>query len=156
MKTRLLEISNEEQKLLQTITDAIACLDTLAKERDTILTMIIPQGRPVLEFDPDGRTIRWGTESVKLGAKSCQFIKTLWFAKKRRMKLVNLEPIIWGDRLVSSEVVRIFVHRLVARLEKACFPYKILPCKNSQTGDIAGYRLARNILPFKNVTNVTG
>ncbi len=66
MNPRLLEIREEIDALLRRVVD-------LRSEENKIVVSKFHLPGPSLEFDPDGRTIRWGSGSVKLGVKSFRF-----------------------------------------------------------------------------------
>ncbi len=129
MQPRLLEIQNEEQELRRIMAEAVMRLNALAEERQAISIKTVFRRRQTLTFDPGGKTIRWEGGSVTLGRKSCHFVKTLWFAKKRRMKTCKLCEKVFGCSTTPDETLRKFIQRLSNALYLAKFPYEIKPVK---------------------------
>jgi len=82
--------------------------------------------KPVLlDFDPDGKTIRWKNKSVQLGWKPRHIVKVLYYATNRRATITGLGKMIWGDQLCSQKTITATISKLNTALEEANFPYKI-------------------------------
>ncbi len=137
---RLIDIEAEEQELHQMISEAISRLKQLGEERLKILTEA-KSDIPTLAFDRDGRTIRWETGQISLGPKAFRFVKSLWFAKKWRLRTGVLCQKVFESSTTSDETFRKFLRRLSQKLRIAYFPYRIVPVKNDLTREIQGYRL---------------
>ena len=149
MNSRLLEIREAIDPHLRAILD-------LRAEEAVIISARFRLPGPMLEFDADGRTIRWIGGEVVLGGKSYRFVRVLWATKKKRMKASDLENIVWEGRIVSSETVRNFVWRLSNRLKLADCPVEIKSIKKPQTLEVTGFKLRVAFRCISDATNATG
>ena len=137
-------IADEKARLLieeQRIADAMAILRVeeaanFAKEIKlrTWLHELNENGAitPVaLDFDPDGRTIRWGNGcSVKLGSTPCRFVKALYFAEDQQMTMTDLEEAVWGEG--ADGTIQTTATNLRKALADCDFPYTIENIINRQ------------------------
>jgi len=84
-----------------------------------------------LDFDPDGRHIRWGNGCcVKLGGIPCRFIKTLYFADGQQMTMTDVEEQVWGDG--ADGTIQTTATNLRKALAEHDFPYTIVNILNRQ------------------------
>ena len=78
-----------------------------------------------LDFDPDGRTIRWGNGCcVKLGSIPCRFVKALYFADDQQMTMTDIEGKVWGE--AEDTTIQQTASCLRRVLAKKAFPYTIV------------------------------
>ena len=155
-------------ELRHRIDELVAKLAELrALENEVIQKMFPVAERPeiLLQFDDRSKTVMWFDKSVKLGAKSYRFLKTLWQAPLHRKKIESLEQAVWksksqhqerlatvktkrgilkvavASRFVSQNTLKLFLFRLHNRLRSSLFPYKIVPVRGKKSGEIIGYKL---------------
>jgi len=84
-----------------------------------------------LDFEPDGRTIRWGRGcSVKLGSTPCRFVRTLYFAEGQQMTMTDLEETVWGEG--ADGTIQTTATNLRKTLADCDFPYTIVNIINRQ------------------------
>ena len=84
-----------------------------------------------LDFDPDGRTIRWGNGCcVKLGNTPCKFVKTLYFAEEQQMTMTDIEEKVWGE--AEDATIQQTASCLRRTLIDNDFPYTIVNILNRQ------------------------
>ena len=84
-----------------------------------------------LDFDPDGRTIRWGKGCcVKLGSTPCKFVKTLYFADEQQMMVTDVEEKVWGE--AEDATIQQTASSLRRTLADHEFPYTIVNIINRQ------------------------
>ena len=131
-----------------------------AKERKQTRSGEVP-----LVFDPDGRTIRWDGGSVRLGKKPFKFVQALYFAKKRRMRIAQIAKAVWGNELIANNTINMTFYRLVDKLKKANFPYKIssradkkqtVEYKDKRTGEPRQITVQPEIIGFSIQNHKTG
>jgi len=78
-----------------------------------------------LDFDPDGRTIRWGSGCcVKLGSTPCKFVKALYFAAEQQMTMTDIEEQVWGE--AEDATIQQTASNLRKTLADSVFPYTIV------------------------------
>jgi len=84
-----------------------------------------------LDFDPDGRTIRWGNGCyVKLGSTPCKFVKSLYFADEQQMTMTDAEEKVWGE--AEDATIQQTASSLRRTLADNDFPYTIVNIINRQ------------------------
>ena len=110
-----------------------AAREALGVEESELLTRLQkPKGdivKPVpLIFGKNIITWEGGT-ALYIKGKGHKFLKALYEADKMRLKEATLDKIVW-DGNVKHRNFREFVRRLVERLEKAKFPYRLLPVES--------------------------
>jgi len=84
--------------------------------------------------------ITWDDGQVLLiKGKGYKFLKILYEAKGMRLKEATLDRLIWKGN-VTHHNFKEFIRRLAEKLEKAKFPYRLLPVENKakvvQTGNV--------------------
>ena len=147
MNTRLLEIQKEEQ-------DLMTRLLALSREREEILTGTVRTDGALLTFEPKRRIIRWNGGDIRLGKKGYKFIESLYFAKKRRLKIPTLEYKVWGEKVINRNTFRRFTHDLSTLLEKAKFPYRLIPAKSKERYERTEERLPSGGHKVKRIQSV--
>ena len=155
-------------ELRRRIDELVAQLTELRALENKVIEQMFPvteHPEVLLQFDDRNKTVMWFDKSVKLGAKSYRFVKTLWQAPLHRKKIENLEQAVWKSRsrrqerlatvrtkrgiqrvavtsrFVSQNTLKLFLFRLQNRLRSSLFPYKIVPVKYKKSGEIVGYKL---------------
>jgi hypothetical protein len=84
-----------------------------------------------LDFDSDGRTIRWGHGCcLKLGSIPCKFVKTLYFADEQQMTMTDVEEKVWGE--AEDATIQQTASTLRRILAENDFPYTIVNIINRQ------------------------
>jgi hypothetical protein len=84
-----------------------------------------------LDFDSDGRTIRWGHGCcLKLGSTPCKFVKTLYFADEQQMTITDVEEKVWGE--AEDATIQQTASTLRRTLADNNFPYTIVNIINRQ------------------------
>jgi hypothetical protein len=84
-----------------------------------------------LDFDPDGRTIRWGNGCrVKLGSTPCRFVKTLYFAEGQQMTMTDVEEKVWGEG--ADGTIQTTATNLRKALAENDFPYTVINISNKR------------------------
>jgi hypothetical protein len=81
--------------------------------------------------------------------KGYLFVKALYEADGMQLEIADLEDLVWkvdekkNVEMVTSSTFRVLLHRLSTKLEKAKFPYRLLPTRvaNSDDAEITGARL---------------
>jgi len=150
MTPRLLEIRFEIDTHLRAIMD-------LRAEEALLITKRFRLPGPILDFDKDGRTIRWDQSEKKFGKKSFLFLKTLWNGGvKHRAKIEKIERVVFGiggqrQMFLSANTLKMFLQRLEKELKKVAFPYSIKKIKNFSTLEIKGFQLVCTSKVQKNV-----
>ena len=139
VNSRLLEIQKEQQEQLLVIEQAHARLAALHKEANEILTEIKHVKSLVpLTFSPNA--ITWGNgQKLVLKGKGRKFILALYKAKKMRLKEGTLGKRIWGkEGEPTHNTFTEYVRWLSLKLEKAKFPYRLLPARSKQKMEETG------------------
>jgi DNA-binding response OmpR family regulator len=83
-----------------------------------------------LDFDPDGKTIRWAGGQVKLGSLPCKFVKTLYFADGQQMAMTDVEGRVWGE--AEDATIQQTASSLRRTLAENDFPYSVVNVLNKQ------------------------
>ena len=84
----------------------------------------------VLEFCPDGKTIKWNKGCIILGKKPYRFIKALYFAQGRRLSIEKIAKAVWNEEGTKNHTIVVMYHRLAMTLAAAYFPYEIQQIKS--------------------------
>ena len=84
-----------------------------------------------LDFDPDGKTIRWGNGCyIKLGSTLWKFVKTLYFTEGQQMTMTDVEEEVWGE--AEDATIQQTASSLRRTLADNNFPYTIANIINRQ------------------------
>lgn len=117
--TRILEISNEQERLATEMEELAAQLQKPIQKADR---------QVLLTFGKD--VITWKKEqALVIKGKGYKLLKALYEAKKMRLKESTLDQLIWKGN-VKHHTFKEFIRRLAEKLEKAKFPYRLLPVKS--------------------------
>jgi len=83
--------------------------------------------------------ITWGNgQALAIKGKGYKFVKTLYEADEMQLKIADIEELVWQaeendqDRTVSQHTFIVCLHRLSEKLEKAKFPYRLLPTRSKE------------------------
>jgi len=111
-----------------------------AEEAELLTRLQNPKGetfKPVpLTFGKN--IITWGEgKALYIKGKGYKFVKALYEADKMRLKEATLEKIIWNGR-VTHDTFTGYITRLVEKLERAKFPYRLLPVKSKPKVELSG------------------
>lgn len=68
-------------------------------------------------------------QALVIKGKGYKFVKALYEADKMRLREATLDRLIWKDN-VNHCNFKVFIRRLAEKLEKAKFPYRLLPVKS--------------------------
>jgi hypothetical protein len=72
--------------------------------------------------------IKWEGGELRIRGKCYKFVRSLYEANKMRLKEVTLGKRVWGrNGEPKHRTFNQFVHWLADKLEKAKFPYRLLP-----------------------------
>jgi len=123
MNSRLLEIREAIDAHLRAILN-------LRAEESVIISARFRLPGPMLEFDADGRTIRWIGGEVVLGKKPYKFVKSLYDADNHRLRIEKITRTVWGGRYTAHATIKMTVSNLCRQLSAAKFPYEIESVKN--------------------------
>jgi len=78
-------------------------------------------------------TITWGDGQVLyIKGKGYQFLKALYFSKGMRLTVAKLGKMVWGNEVLNHRSFTRYVLWLSEKLEKAQFPYRLLPAKSKE------------------------
>jgi len=140
MNPRLLEIKEERQALHQRLV-------ALDQEETEILTRT-KRTKKSVELKFGKNVIRWEGGEMKIRGKGYTFVTALYGADKMRLTEGTLGKYVWGkNREPKHKTFTEYVRGLALKLEKAKFPYHLLPAmsqgKTRQTNEI------RNNKPIK-------
>ena len=84
-----------------------------------------------LDFDTDGKTIRWGNGcSVRLGRTPYKFVKALYFADDQQMTMTDVEEKVWGEG--ADGTIQTTATNLRKTLAENNFPYTVINISNKQ------------------------
>jgi len=90
---------------------------------------------------------REGVESIEqqiacLTKKQRAFISALWYARGRKMKVIDIENKVWKGKHITSENVRRFVWRMERNIEKHGISLFLDTIKR-KNGDVMGYKIKK-------------
>jgi len=115
------ELSAEDAEIQVTVAELLDQLDANGAIKPVLL-----------DFDSDGKTIRWKGKSVQLGWNPRNIVKVLYFATNRRATITGLGKAIWGDQLCNHKTIKATISKLNRALKKTSFPYKIKSVKSKK------------------------
>ena len=76
-------------------------------------------------------TIGWDNGKVLyIKGKGYKFLKALYFANGMRLTVASLGKIVWGNEVLKHRNFTRYVLWLSEKMEKAQFPYRLLPAKS--------------------------
>ena len=122
----LLEIQAEREK----IADAVKRLDDREIE---LLTRLQDPKKATKKHIPlifGKNVITWDGGGLAIKGKGYKFIKALFEAKKMRLKEAALDQLVWNNELPSHDAFKEYIRWLATKLEKAKFPYRLIPVKS--------------------------
>jgi hypothetical protein len=135
---RILEIQKEERELS-------ARLDILLSEGEKIIAGTEHTEKPMLKFDKN--VIRWDGGTLAIRGKGYALVKILYESKTEMDEMVldiaTLEDTVWkddvdekGKALIRQNTFRVALLRFAEILERAKFPYKLLPVRSQEIREI--------------------
>jgi len=124
----LLEIQAEREK----IADAVKRLDD--RQMELLIRLQSPKKatKKHIPLTFGKNVITWDGGALAIKGKGYRFIKALFEADKMRLKREILGGIVWNNDLVRQNTFIVFLHWLAGKLEKAKFPYRLLPAKSKE------------------------
>ena len=136
------ELQEQERMFADEKAKVIAQATTLSAQKIEILALLqslpvsVPSKPVPLIFDNDKQTICWAGGNVKLGKIPFRFVKVLYFAKKRRLKIETVDKRVWlalkGRQSTDHRTICRAFYRLQGELKAANFPYEIVNVKNEK------------------------
>ena len=131
-------IQKERQDLYQAIkqaVDRLAVLDQMEQELQAGKKCAVK--KPVeLRFDKN--IIIWEGGALPIKGLGYKFVQTLYEANDMKRTVRMLGKQVWGNSLVKQNTFIVFIHWLSAKLEKANFPYRLLPIKSKERYEATG------------------
>jgi len=120
--TRLVEIHTVRRTLDAEESELLARLQRPKRDKE----------RPI-ELTFGKNIISWGNgQALPIRGKGYKFLKALYFADRMRLKEETLGRIVWGNEVLNHRNFTRYVLRLAERLEKAHFPYRLIPAKSKE------------------------
>ena len=141
MNPRVIEIQKERQAKMLIMQQAMADIVALDKEELEILTGKVRPEKPVsLTFSKN--VIRWEDGALAISGKGYRFVKALYEANDMRLEIAVLEEIVWKDdmeekgKVIRQNTFRVALLRLAEKLERAKFPYRLLPERSKEKHEV--------------------
>ena len=122
----LQEIQAERQKYA----DAIKRLEDRETELLTLLQNPKKATRKHVPLTFGKNVITWDNEALAIKGKGYKFVKALYEARKMRLKEATLDRLVWNNELSSHDAFKEYMRWLATKLEKAKFPYRLIPVKS--------------------------
>jgi len=120
--TRLVEIHTVRRALDAEESELLARLQRPKRDKD----------RPI-ELTFGKNIISWGNgQALPIRGKGYRFLKALYFADGMRLKEEILGRIVWGNNVLNHRNFTRYVLWLSEKLEKAHFPYRLIPAKSKE------------------------
>ena len=116
----LLEIKAEQRRLGNRETELLTLLQN-PKKKGAKKSVPLTFGKDV---------ITWDRGALVIKGKGYKFVKALYDADKMRLKRELLGKVVWNDSLVNRHTFIVLFHWLSEKLEKAKFPYRLIPVKS--------------------------
>ena len=105
------------------------------EEADLWARLQRPKGntkRPI-ELTFGKNTIAWGNGQVLyIKGKGYKFIRALYYANGMRLTVSKLGKMVWGNEVLNHRNYTRYLLWLSEKLEKAQFPYRLLPAKSKE------------------------
>ena len=141
----LLKIQAEREK----IADAVKRLDDREMELLTRLQNPKKATKKHIPLTFGKNVITWDGGALAIRGKGYAVIKALYDAKKMRLREATLCPIVWsdGDSADNHDNFKELIRWLSEKLEKAKFPYRLLPVMRRERVENTGEM--RNGKPVK-------
>jgi len=133
-----LQIQKERQDLYQAIKQAIDRLAVLDQMEQKLLTGKKRAAETPIELRFDKNVIIWDGGALPIKGLGYKFVQTLYEANDRKRTVRMLGKQVWGNSLVKQNTFIVFIHWLSAKLEKANFPYRLLPIKSKERYEATG------------------
>lgn len=121
----LLEIQAERRRLDERETELLTLLQKPKKGTK----------RPV-ELTFKKNVITWEGGALPIRGKGYKFVRALYGANKMRQKVRTLGKKIWNNPVVKQHTFIVALHWLAEKLEKARFPYKLLPVRSQERFEV--------------------
>ena len=141
MSKLLDEIRQERRELLLSQTKITERLIALDQKEQEILTGKVRPEKPVsLTFSKN--VIRWEGGALAISGKGYRFVKALYEANEMRLEIAVLEEIMWKDdmeekgKVIRQNTFRVALLRLAEKLERAKFPYRLLPERSKEKHEV--------------------
>ena len=122
----LLEIQAERRQ----IADAVKRLDDREMELLTRLQSPKKATKKHIPLTFGKNIITWDGGGLAIKGKGYKFVKVLYDAKKMRLKEATFDRLVWNNKLPSHDAFKEYIRWLATKLEKAKFPYRLIPVKS--------------------------
>ena len=122
----LLKIQAERRQLA----DATKRLDDREMELLTRLQSPKKAAKKHIPLKFEKNAITWDGGVLAIRGKGYTVIKVLYEAKKMRLKEAALDQLVWNNELPSHDAFKEYIRWLATKLEKAKFPYRLIPVKS--------------------------
>jgi len=80
--------------------------------------------------------IRWEGGALPIRGKGYKFVKALYEADQMRQKVRTLGKKVWNNPVVKQHTFIVALHWLAEKLEKAKFPYRLLPVRSQERFEV--------------------
>jgi len=127
----LFEIQAERRRLDERETELLTLLQTPKKGTKRPVCLVF--GKNV---------IRWDGGALAIMGKGYKFVKALYEADEMRLEIEALEALVWRDdmeekgKIVKQHTFVVALQRISEKLERAKFPYKLLPIRSKERHEI--------------------
>ena len=105
------------------------------EEGELLARLQRPKGntaRPI-ELTFGKNIITWDNgQALSIRGKGFRFIKTLYYASGMRLKRERLGKMVWDNEMPNHHNFKEFIRKTAMKLEKALFPYRLIPVKSKE------------------------
>jgi DNA-binding response OmpR family regulator len=123
-------------KILDRLLEIHAARKAFALEEAELLTQLQKPKKDTVKPVPltfGKNVITWGDgQALAIKGKGYKLVKALYEANKMRLKRETLGVIVWNCDLVRQNTFLLFFHWLSEKLERARFPYRLIPIKSKE------------------------
>ena len=128
----LFQIRKERQHLHLSIKQAIERLVALDQMEHELPTGEKRTAEKNVKLEFGKNVIIWDGGALPIKGLGYKFVQTLYEANEMKQTVRTLAKLVWGNPLVRQNTFIVFMHWLSAKLEKASFPYRLLPVKSKE------------------------
>jgi len=128
----LSQIRKERQHLHLSIKQAIERLVALDQMEQELQTEKKRAAEKTIELKFGEKIITWDGGALPIRGLGYKFLQKLYEANEMKQTVRTLANHVWGNPLVRQNTFIVFMHWLSAKLEKANFPYRLLPIRSQE------------------------